>query len=121
MAIRRKNGGGKGNATDGGVKPTKTCCPEWQVTKKGSSYTHKDEKYSWCPHHHSKDGSINGLYMPAPHDHNAWAKAKAEHAAKFKKDKRDKEGSKSKDPGSGPAKKHKADNKLKLAMSNKLI
>jgi len=81
----KKNGGGKGNATDGGVKSTKTRCPEWQVTKKGSSLTHEGKKYTWCPHHHSKDGSINGLYMPAPHDHDAWAKAKAECIEKFKK------------------------------------
>ena len=81
----KKNGGGKGNATDGSAKSTKTCCPEWQVTKKGSSLTHEGKKYTWCPHHHSKDGSINGLYMPAPHDHDAWAKAKAECIEKFKK------------------------------------
>ena len=35
-------------------------------------------------------------------------------------ERRDTEGGKSKDPGSGPAKKHKADDKLKLALSNKL-
>ncbi len=116
----KKNGGGKGNATDGGAKTTKTCCSEWQVTKKGSTYIHEGTKYSWCTHHHSKDGSINGLYMPAPHDHDVWAKAKAEHVAKFKKGKRDKEGGKSKDPGSGPAKKHKSDDELKLALSDKL-
>jgi hypothetical protein len=82
----KKNGCGKWNATDGGRKTTKTCCPEWQVTKKGSTYIHKGTKYSWCPHHHSKDNCINGLYMPAPHDHDVWAKAKAEHVAKRKAD-----------------------------------
>jgi hypothetical protein len=116
----KENGGEKGNATDGGAKTTKTCCPKWQVTKKDSIYIHKGTKYSWCPHHHLKDGSINGLYMPAPHDHNAWAKAKAKRVAKFKKCKRDKEGGKCKDPGSGPAKKHKANDKLKLTLSDKL-
>jgi hypothetical protein len=115
----KKNGGGKGNAIDGGAKSTKTHCPEWQVTKKGSSLTHEGKKYSWCPHHHSKDGSINGLYMPAPHDHGAWAKAKAERVEKFKKAKRDKEGGKGSGTGS-PPKKHKADEKLKLALSDKL-
>jgi len=104
----KKNGGGKGNATDGGAKSTKTRCPEWQVTKKGSSLTHEGKKYSWCPHHHSKDGSINGLYMPAPHDHDVWAKAKAERVEKFKKAKRDKEGGKGSGTGS-PPKKHKTD------------
>jgi len=48
----KKNGGGKGNTTDGGAKSTKTRCPEWQVTKKGSSLTNEGKKYSWCPHHH---------------------------------------------------------------------
>ena len=66
-----------------------------------------------------KDGSINGLYMPAPHDHDAWAKAKAERVEKFKKAKRDKEGRKGSGTGS-PSKKPKADDKLKLALSDKL-
>jgi hypothetical protein len=116
----KKDGGGKGNATDGGAKTTKTRCPEWQVTKKGSTYIHEGKKYTWCPHHHSKDGSINRLYMLAPHDHDAWAKAKAERVEKFKKRKQDKaEGGKG--SGSGSAnKKHKPDDKLKLALSDKL-
>ena len=75
-------------------------------------------KYSWCPHHYSKDGSVNGLYMLAPHDHDVWAKAKAERIEKFKHGKRDKEGGKAKE--SGPAKKHNADDKLKLALNDKL-
>jgi len=56
--------------------------------------------------------------MPAPHDHNAWTKAKAERVEKFKRGKRDKEGGKGKE--SGPAKKHEADDKLKLALNDKL-
>ena len=28
----------------------------------------------WCPHHHLKDGLVNGMYMPAGHDHEAWEK-----------------------------------------------
>ena len=115
---QKKNGGGKGNATDGGAKTTKTRCPKWQVTKKGSTYIHEGMKYSWCPHHYSKDGSVNGLDMPAPHDHDAWAKAKAEHVEKIKRGKQDKEGGKAKE--SGPAKKHKAVDKLKLALNDKL-
>jgi hypothetical protein len=117
--VSKKNGGGKGNSPDGGVKSTKTRCPKWQVTKKGSSLTHEGKKYTWCPHHHSKDGSINGLYMAAPHNHDAWAKTKAERVEKFKKAKRDKEGRKGSGTGS-PSKKHKADDKLKLALSDKL-
>ena len=58
--------------------------------------------------------------MLAPHNHDAWAKAKAERVEKFKKRKQDKaEGGKG--SGSGPAnKKHKPDDKLKLAFSDKL-
>ena len=56
--------------------------------------------------------------MPAPHDHDAWAKAKAERVEKFKRGKRDKEGGKAK--VSGPGKKHKADDKLKQALNDKL-
>jgi len=115
---QQKNGGGKENATNRGAKTTKTRCPEWQVTKKSSTYIHEGTKYYWCPHHHSKDSSINDLYMPAPHDHDAWAKAKAEHVEKIKRGKQDKEGGKAKE--SSPAKKHKADDKLKLTLNNKL-
>ena len=57
--------------------------------------------------------------MPAPHDHDAWTKAKAECFEKFKCGKRDKESGKAKE--SGPAKKHKADDKLKLTLNDKLI
>ena len=58
--------------------------------------------------------------MLAPHDHNAWAKAKADCVEKFKKRKQDKvEGGKG--SGSGSVnKKHKPDDKLKLALSDKL-
>ncbi len=66
----------------------------------------------------SKDGSVNGLYMPAPHDHDVWAKAKAERVEKFKRRKQDKEDGKARE--SGPAKKHNADDKLKLALNDKL-
>ncbi len=69
----KKKGGGK---TDNGKKPTKTRCPEWQVTKKGKTIKHEGCKYVWCTKHTSKDGSINGLYMPSPHDHDKWTKAK---------------------------------------------
>ena len=101
----KKGGEGKSKSSDGGAKTTKTCCPEWQVTKKGSSITQDGKKYVWCPRHHSKDGSINGLYMPAPHHHDAWAKAKAEKVEKYKCSKRDKEGGKGRDGDASPNKK----------------
>ena len=63
---QKKKGDGSSN---GGKKPTKTRCPEWQVTKKGNTFEHKGCKFVRCPKHTSKDGSINGLYMPFPHNH----------------------------------------------------
>ncbi len=115
----KKGGGGKTNSTNGGGKSTKTCCPEWQVTKKGSTITN-GKKYTWCPHHHSKDGSINGLYMPAPYNHKAWAKAKAEQVEKYKRGKQDKEGRKRRNADAHSNKKAETSNQLKLALSNKL-
>ncbi len=46
---------------------------------------HKGRKYIWCLHHASKDGGMNGLYMPHPHDCEAWAKTKAKKTAAFEK------------------------------------
>ncbi len=111
--------GKKGNSSSVAVKQqTKARCPKWQVTKKGTTIEHDGHKYVWCSKHTSKDGSVNGLYMPLPHDHNEWAKAKADKTAAFKKRKEA-----AKKPGAKPAppaKKVKADGKdLKLALANK--
>ena len=114
----KKGGDGKPKSSGGGAKTTKTCCPHWQVTNKGSSGTQDDKKYVWCPHHHSKDGSSNDLYMPAPSDQDAWAKVKAEKAEKYKRSKRNKEGGKGKDGDAGLNKKAKTGNQLKLALSD---
>jgi hypothetical protein len=101
-----------------GKKQTKTRCPEWQVTKKGNTIEHEGCKYVWCPKHTSKDGSINGLYMPSPHDHDEWAKAKADKTAAFKKCKED--AKKSGNKQASPAKKSKSEGEdLKLALSSK--
>ena len=35
-------------------------------------------KMVWCPHHKSKDGVVNGMYMRAPHDHDEWLARRAE-------------------------------------------
>ena len=112
---QKKKGSGSSN---NGKKPTKTHCPEWQVTKKGNTIEHEGSKFVWCPKHTSKDGSINGLYMPSPHDHNEWAKAKADKTAVFKKHKED--AKKSGDKLASPAKKSKSEGEdLKLALSSK--
>jgi hypothetical protein len=113
--------GKKGNSSSAAVKQqTKACCPEWQVTKKGTTIEHDGRKYVWCSKHTSKDGSINGLYMPSPHNHNEWVKAKADKTAAFKKRKEA-----AKKPGAKPAppaKKAKADGEdLKLALANKFM
>jgi hypothetical protein len=109
-----KKGGEKSGS---GKRQTKARCPEWQVTKKGQTIEHKGRKYIWCPHHTSKDGSMNGHYMPHPHDYEAWAKAKAKKTAAFKKCK---EEEKKKPTSNSPPKKPKQDDALKLALSSKL-
>ena len=98
----KKNGGG----SQGDRKnQTKTRCPKWQVTKKGNTIKHKGRKNVWSAKHTSKDGSINSLYIPTPHNHDEWAKAKADKAAAFKKSKED--AKKSGDKLASPPKKPK--------------
>ena len=126
--------GKKGNSSSAAVKQqTKARCPKWQVTKKGTTIEHNSRKYVtkkgttiehdsrkyiWYSKHTSKDGSINGLYMPSPHNHNEWAKAKADKIAAFKKRKEAAKISGAKP--APPAKKVKADHEdLKLALANK--
>jgi hypothetical protein len=109
----------KGGASSAsGKQQTKTRCLKWQVTKKGNTIDHRGYKYVWCPKHTSKDGSINGLYMPLPHDHDPWAKAKVDKTAAFKKRKKEakKSGGKSK-----LAKKSKPNGEaLKLVLGKKM-
>jgi hypothetical protein len=109
----------KGGASSAaGNQQMKTRCPEWQVTKKGNTIDHKGCKYVWCPKHTFKDGSINGLYTPSPHDHNEWAKAKADKTAAFNKQKEEAKKSRGK---LASAKKAKPNNKaLKLALGKKM-
>ena len=90
------------------------------MTNKGNTIEQAGKKYVWCPHHTSKDGSIHGLYMPSPHNHDAWVAHKADRNKKFHK-KRFRDSNKSPDTSAGSAKKSKlADNKLTLALSDKL-
>lgn len=79
----RGNGGGRGN---GGKTESKSRAPEWQVTKVGKDRKHPEtgETMTWCPHHVSRDGSINGMYMPHDHDHDAWVVAKKAKFADYK-------------------------------------
>jgi len=88
------------------------------VTKKGNTIEHEGRKYVWCAKHTSKDGSINGLYMPSPHNHDEWAHAKADKAAAFKK--RKEEAKKSGEKPISPTKKPKTEGEdLKLVLSSK--
>ena len=57
--------------------------------------------------HTSKDGSINGLYMPSPHNHDEWAKSKVDKTVVFKKRKEDIK--KSSNKLASPAKKSKSE------------
>ncbi len=111
--------GNKGGASsDSGKKQMKTRCPEWQVTKKGNTIEHEGWKYVWFPKHTSKDGSISGLYMPFPHDHNEWVKAKAAKTAAYKKRKEEAKKSEGK---ANSAKKARHNGKaLKLALGEKM-
>jgi hypothetical protein len=66
-------GGAKGTITSSGIKAK---APAWQITKVGATITHPNHGYDmvWCPEHVSKCGTVNGMYMKAPHDHAAWQK-----------------------------------------------
>ncbi len=67
----KSNQGNKRGGGNTSKKSTKERAEVWRVTKKGSSIDHDGKKFVWCPHHKSKDGSINGMYMLSPHDHDA--------------------------------------------------
>lgn len=57
--------------------------PSWQITRKGPTMKHPDsgDEMVWCPHHKSKDGAVNGMYMKCPHNHEEWEANKAKHRA----------------------------------------
>jgi hypothetical protein len=66
-------GSAKGTIPSLGIKAK---APAWQITKAGATITHPDHRFDmvWCPEHVSKCGTVNGMYMKAPHDHAAWQK-----------------------------------------------
>jgi hypothetical protein len=113
------NHGNKRGGADTSKKTTKDQAKLWCITKKGSTIDHDGKKFDWCPHHKSKDGSVNGMYMTSPHDHDAWAKAKAECEEKFKRSKHGAEVTPDKTGNAPAAKKHKAGD-LELKLSNKI-
>jgi hypothetical protein len=59
------------------------------------------------------------MYMPSPHDHDAWSKAKADCKEKLKCGKRSADAAMGKANSAQPTKKHKAGD-LKLKLSKKI-
>ena len=47
----------------------------WRVTKESDTITCGGVKYTFCPNHKSKDGSVERSYMKAPHNHDEWAES----------------------------------------------
>ena len=49
-------------------------CPRWRIKKKGDTikYPYPCAPMAWCPHHKSKNGVVNGMYMPKGHNHDYW-------------------------------------------------
>ncbi len=98
----------------------KDSLPRLAGNQEGQHHQARWKEVRLCSQHTSKDGSINGLYMPAPHNHDAWAKAKAEQNKRFREN-RKRDSKKTTDNAAGSAKKPKpAGNKLKLALSDRL-
>ena len=95
--------------------------PSWQITKKGEEILHPDTnaKMVWCPHHKSSDGVVNGMYMTAPHDHDAWKAAKDQKIA----DRKAKRKAEREAEGDKPSKKPGTDNNKvsRLALSKSLL
>jgi hypothetical protein len=123
---RAKAAGSKGVSFDSKANKKSTSLPDWRITKSGATCTHDGQKYDWCPHHgpdnRNSDGGKKkktGMYMPSPHDHDAWAANRKEKIAQRDKLRAERQGEK-KDAGAGAGKKRAATNgKLKLAKSFK--
>ena len=48
--------------------------PSWRIKKKGDTINDQDTGalMTWCPYYKSKNGVVNGMYMPKGHNHNDW-------------------------------------------------
>ena len=105
------------NGEKGKANASRSPLPEWRITKKGQHTNDPDtgKKMVWCDKRHGK-----GMYMPDPHDCDAWAKRKAERDAAYKEKrraKRNKPGSSTDSAGSSSTsadKETKSSGKLKL-------
>ena len=123
-AVQQGQGRRAGKGGQGGDKKTmKERCPQWQVNKKGTYIDHPKtgEKYAWCPHHTSKDGSLNGCYMKHPHDHEEWKKKKDERRSAAREGRREKrKADDSSGPASGDDENKGSKSKMKLALNQRL-
>ena len=56
--------------------PNKDChaCPDWRIKKKGNKLKYPDTgaPMARCSHHKSKNGVVNGMYMPKGHNQDDW-------------------------------------------------
>ena len=52
--------------------------PTWRIKNVGPATKDPDSgsKFVWCPHHKSKDGMVNGMYIPDGHNHEEWLEKK---------------------------------------------
>ena len=95
----------------------------WRVTKKSYIITRDGVKYTLCPHHKSKDGSVEGSYTKAPHNHNEWSESRKHKGGSQWKRRKDNQGTSSDAnttdgiPSQYSLKKSKI---LKLALNQKL-
>ena len=60
--------------------------PKWQYTHTGPKRKHKEHGYDmvWCAEHKSPCGTVQGMYMKAPHNHEEWALNKKKRRAEWK-------------------------------------
>ena len=96
-ADHRLNNGSKGNrngtkkTTLEGIKPDDL----WRITKKSDTITHDGVEYTSCPHHKSKDCSVEVRYMKAPHNHNEQAESRKQKDSSQWKRRKDNQGASS--------------------------
>ena len=78
------------------------------------------KKYVWCPHHTSKDGSVNGCYMKHPHDHDQWQKKKDERRAAWEERRGKRKAGDSNSPSVDNKRDQGKSSKMKLALNERL-
>ena len=67
----------------------------WIVTNISDTITCDGVKYTIFPHHKSKYGSVEGIYMKAPHNHNKWAESRKQNVKSQWKCRKDNQGANS--------------------------